>query len=204
MLKHSAMSDSLQPHGLQSKRLLCPWSFPGKNTGVGCHALLQGIFLTQGSNLHLLCLLARRFFTRVTPGKSLKIGTVPDKFFFSFWNLTLCSTKKFSYLLKLKERRQKYRYLSVCYMRRLRKRENKEHFPDAKWSTRNRAGYVRRGIKRLREHREKLRKIPKDVSELLKRVSKRSAVHDRTGKQDMPNPHPRRITQLLNVSYQFP
>ena len=31
--------------------------FPGKNTGVGCHALLQGIFLTQGSNPHLLCLL---------------------------------------------------------------------------------------------------------------------------------------------------
>ena len=38
-------------------RLLCPWNFPGKNTGVGCHALLQGIFLTQGLNLHLLCLL---------------------------------------------------------------------------------------------------------------------------------------------------
>ena len=30
---------------------------PGKNTGVGCHALLQGIFLTQGLNLSLLCLL---------------------------------------------------------------------------------------------------------------------------------------------------
>ena len=30
---------------------------PGKNTGVGCHILLQGIFLTQGLNLHLLCLL---------------------------------------------------------------------------------------------------------------------------------------------------
>ena len=30
---------------------------PGKNTGVGCHALLQGIFLTQGSNSHLSCLL---------------------------------------------------------------------------------------------------------------------------------------------------
>ena len=38
-------------------RLLCPWNFPGKNTRVGCHALLQGIFLTQGLNLHLLCLL---------------------------------------------------------------------------------------------------------------------------------------------------
>ena len=31
-------------------RLLCPWDSPGKNTGVGCHFLLQGIFPTQGSN----------------------------------------------------------------------------------------------------------------------------------------------------------
>ena len=31
-----------------------PWDSPGKNTGVGCHFLLQGIFLTQGSNPHLL------------------------------------------------------------------------------------------------------------------------------------------------------
>ena len=39
-----------RPHGLQPARLLCPWDFPGQNTGVGRHALLQGIFLTQGSN----------------------------------------------------------------------------------------------------------------------------------------------------------
>ena len=32
-------------------QLLCPWDFPGKNTGVGYHSLLQRIFLTQGSNL---------------------------------------------------------------------------------------------------------------------------------------------------------
>ena len=38
-------------------RLLCPWDPPGKNTGVSCHFLLQGIFPTQGSNPHLLCLL---------------------------------------------------------------------------------------------------------------------------------------------------
>ena len=50
-------SDSLRPHGLQPARLLCPWDFPSKNTGVGCHFLLQGIFLTQGSNPPLLCLL---------------------------------------------------------------------------------------------------------------------------------------------------
>jgi len=34
-------------------RLLRPWDFPGKSTGVGCHFLLQGIFLTQGLNLGL-------------------------------------------------------------------------------------------------------------------------------------------------------
>ena len=38
-------------------RLLCPWDFPGKNTGVGCHFLLQGIFPTQRWNLTLLWLL---------------------------------------------------------------------------------------------------------------------------------------------------
>ena len=38
---------------LQPTRLLCPWSSPGKNTGVGCQFLLQGIFLTQGLNLGL-------------------------------------------------------------------------------------------------------------------------------------------------------
>ena len=35
-------------------RLLCPWDSPGKNAGVGCHALLQGIVSTQGWNPHLL------------------------------------------------------------------------------------------------------------------------------------------------------
>ena len=37
--------------------LLCPWNFPGKNTGVGCHFLFQGIFLTQASKTGLLSLL---------------------------------------------------------------------------------------------------------------------------------------------------
>ena len=42
------------PHGLYPIRLLCPWNSPGKNTGVGCHFLLQGIFLIQGLNPHHL------------------------------------------------------------------------------------------------------------------------------------------------------
>ena len=52
------MSDSLRPHELWPTRLLCPWDFPGKNTGAGCHFLfLQEIFPTQGASLCLLCLL---------------------------------------------------------------------------------------------------------------------------------------------------
>ena len=38
---HSVVSDSSRPHGLQPTRLLRPWDFPGKSTGVGCHRLLQ-------------------------------------------------------------------------------------------------------------------------------------------------------------------
>ena len=37
----SVVSNSSRPHGLQPPRLLCPWDFPGKSTGVGCHHLLQ-------------------------------------------------------------------------------------------------------------------------------------------------------------------
>ena len=48
------VSDSLLPQGLQPTRLLCPLNSPGKNPGVGCHFLLQGIFPTQESYLHLL------------------------------------------------------------------------------------------------------------------------------------------------------
>ena len=48
----SIVSNSLQP-----TRLLCLWNFPGKNIGVGCHFLLQGIFQTHGSNLGLWRLL---------------------------------------------------------------------------------------------------------------------------------------------------
>ena len=48
------MPNSLRPHRLRPTRLLCPWGLPGKDTGVGCHFLLQRIFPTQGLNLGLL------------------------------------------------------------------------------------------------------------------------------------------------------
>ena len=52
LFSHPVVSDPFLPHGLN--RLPCPWDSPGKNTGLGSHFLLQGIFLTQGLNPHLL------------------------------------------------------------------------------------------------------------------------------------------------------
>ena len=71
---HSIVSDPLGPHRLQPSRLLCPWDFPGKKTGLGCHVLLKAIFLIQGSNLTLGSpALAGRFFT------SLPLQNAQDK-----------------------------------------------------------------------------------------------------------------------------
>ena len=55
--------------------------FPGKNTGVGCHFLLQGIFLTQELNLSLSCIscIGGGFFTTEPPGKLLHMGSNPDQ-----------------------------------------------------------------------------------------------------------------------------
>ena len=69
----SVVSNSLRPYGPQPARLLYPWNAPGKNTdtGVGCQALLQGIFLTQESNPCLLGLLHQQAGSLVPPGKPL-------------------------------------------------------------------------------------------------------------------------------------
>ena len=99
----------------KSRPLFCdlyPWDFPGKNTGVGCHFLLQGIFLTQRSKLsHAL---AGEFLTTKPPGKLKYDLYLPTKlfflrplssqiysyiyFFFNLWYLLLLH----SYTLKIK------------------------------------------------------------------------------------------------------
>ena len=73
----SVMSNSLQSYGLQPSRLLNPWDSPDKNTGVGCYALLQGIFSTQGSNPHLLHLLLLGIFFTTEPLGKTKISPTP-------------------------------------------------------------------------------------------------------------------------------
>ena len=68
------------PMECSTPRLLCPWESPGKNTGVGCHALLQGIFLTQGSNqsvsLMFLALAGGFFITTTTTWEALHMDII--------------------------------------------------------------------------------------------------------------------------------
>ena len=63
------MSSSLRPHGLEPTRLLCPWGFPGRNTGVDCYFLLREIFATGGQT-HTSCIVWQvlyRWATREPP-----------------------------------------------------------------------------------------------------------------------------------------
>ena len=86
LLSCSVMSYSLWPHGLQPARPLHPWDSPGKNTGVGCHFLLQGIFPTQGSNtglLHcrwILYHLSHQKSPRILLSLLLIVNTIPNSY----------------------------------------------------------------------------------------------------------------------------
>ena len=55
LLSLVSVSDSVRPHRRQPTRLLCPWDSPGKNTGVGCHFLLQCMKVKSESEVALLC-----------------------------------------------------------------------------------------------------------------------------------------------------
>ena len=56
--------------------VLCPWDSPGKNTAVGCHALLQGIFLTQGLNRSLLHWQAGSLPLGLTPNLTKEVSSL--------------------------------------------------------------------------------------------------------------------------------
>ena len=65
------MSDSVRPHGLQPTRLFCPWDSPGKNTGVGCHFLLQCMKVESESEVAQSCLTLRDPMDCSLPGSSI-------------------------------------------------------------------------------------------------------------------------------------
>ena len=65
------MSDSSRPHGLQPTRLLHPWDFPGKSTGVGCHCLLQCMQVKSESEVTQSCLTLSDPMDCSLPGSSI-------------------------------------------------------------------------------------------------------------------------------------
>ena len=62
------MSDSVRPHRGQPTRLPCPWDSPGKNTGVGCHFLLQCMKVKSESEVTQLCLTLSKSMDGGLPG----------------------------------------------------------------------------------------------------------------------------------------
>ena len=134
----SVMSNFLQHYGLQPTRLLCPCSFHGKNTGVGCHALLQGIFLTQGSSL---CFLYRREILFITEpwGKLHKLKPASDTKHSKI--LRQISSEEGHYLQHMIHK------LIFLYMKRAENQSGKDKYPNRKVSSQtiHRAGEGREG-----------------------------------------------------------
>ena len=65
------MSDSVRPHRWQPTRLPRPWDSPGKNTGVGCHFLLQGMKVKSESEIAQSCLTLNDPMYCSLPGSSI-------------------------------------------------------------------------------------------------------------------------------------
>ena len=95
-------SYSSQPCGLQPVRFLCPWDFPGKNIGVGCHALLQGNLLRDQTHIsYVFCNGRQVLYHYHLPMKPLKWIRYLQLFQVQFSSvaqqcLTLCNPKKCS------------------------------------------------------------------------------------------------------------
>ena len=68
---HSVLSDSSWPPGLQPTRLPHPWDFQDKNTGVGCHFLLQCMEVKSESEAPQSCLIPRDPMDCSLPGSSV-------------------------------------------------------------------------------------------------------------------------------------
>jgi len=74
----SVVSDSLRPRVLLPARLFCLWNFPGKNTGVGCHFLLQGSCQLRDQT-HTSCP-GRRIIYHCTPWEARYMVIQPPHF----------------------------------------------------------------------------------------------------------------------------
>ena len=108
-------------------RLLCAWDFPGKNTGLGCRSLLQGLFLIQGLNpcISMSSAFAGRFFTSATwevliapcyyiyPYEPQNINSDPEKWW--DWKVLQGSTTNHLYMLRFESRFPSQNCLPLCW-----------------------------------------------------------------------------------------
>ena len=89
----SVVSDSVRPHKWQPTRFLCPWDSPGKNTGVGCHFLLQFMKVKSESEVAQSCPTVSDPMDCSLPGSSVH-GIFQARvlewgaFAFSVWRMT--------------------------------------------------------------------------------------------------------------------
>ena len=77
VLSHFSHVQLLEIPWTIAHQVLCPWDYPGKNTGVNCHALFQGIFSTQDQTW--VSCIAGSFFTAEPPGKTKQKDTPSSK-----------------------------------------------------------------------------------------------------------------------------
>ena len=101
------MYDSVRPHRQQPTRVPCPWDSPGKNTGVGCHFLLQCMEVKSESEVTQSCLTLRDPMDCSLPGSSvhgifqarvLEWNTELPKFIGQLYVLEEVSVKLFAHL----------------------------------------------------------------------------------------------------------
>ena len=97
------MSDSVRPHRLKPTRLPYPWDSPGKNTGVGCHFLLQGTKVKSESEVAQLCpTLATPWTAAYQAPPSMEWVAIAFSEFISYSYSILKNSPSFNHLVTLK------------------------------------------------------------------------------------------------------
>ena len=135
----SVVSDSVRPHRRQPTRLPGPWDSPGKNTGVGCHFLLQCMKVKSESEVAQSCPTLRDPMDCSLPGSSVpKEAKIKFVFFFS-WSMAsfvtsycLCS-RKINQLFKLTNSWIAYWAPTISTAKRQAQWEGKQLSLEGKW-----------------------------------------------------------------------
>ena len=118
MYAHAQLCRTLWPHGLWPARLFCPWNFPGNNTGVGCHFLLQEIFLSRDRTWSPVSpASASRFFTTAPPRKPINQLYINNNYriFAEYYNWNIAIKSHFQKEMQLNLQVKKVQsHIEIC------------------------------------------------------------------------------------------